>query len=156
MFLFDRPAIAASWATSLMAPVPGPCMSEPTLCVGFCLRRLAPQAKSPAFRSAGHGSLGRNRTAPVPHPSTARAPLRRRSSSQDTQYCVVLASCIGTLAAKASGLLQRGFCPGACGPLGNPRGFKGVARDDLMFHGGASSPTRPARACRVSSPVLPI
>ena len=96
-------------------------------------RGIAPQAKSPAFRGAGHGSQGRNHTASAPHPSTASIPLLRRSSSQDIQYCVVLASCIGTLAAKASGLLQCGFCPGSCGPLKKPRSSAEVARDGFCF-----------------------
>ena len=36
MFLFEQPAIVPNWVTRPMAPVPGPCMSEPTLRVGFC------------------------------------------------------------------------------------------------------------------------
>ena len=40
----------------------------------------------------------------------------RRSSSQDIQYCVVLAPCHCRFAAKAPALLQRGFHPGAARP----------------------------------------
>ena len=36
-----------------MAPVPGPCMSEPTLCVGFCIALYSVGA------IAGHGPAGK-------------------------------------------------------------------------------------------------
>ena len=42
-----------------MAPVPGPCISEPTLCVGFCI------ALESVGAIAGHGSAGKKTEKPA-------------------------------------------------------------------------------------------